>query len=106
MIDKQDGEETRLELKKSTTFKATPMPRFYHRKDPPPKPEQKKDTATSPKFPQIGLQSKSLGEGESAKDTIHRLLKGAWKDPSSQQKKVVKSSSTISHVTRKDKQTT
>lgn len=43
LLFKQDGEETRsYKLKKSTTFRASPLPSFYHKKDPLPKPELKK----------------------------------------------------------------
>ncbi|KAL5710400.1 hypothetical protein ACHQM5_020964 [Ranunculus cassubicifolius] len=117
---KKDGEEAKLDkIKKSNTFKASPLPSFYHRKDPPPVvPESKKVTTTPPKTSELGHQSNLFAEGikidkedrnnktasrtisTAAKETIHKLLEGAWEDPSTQKTKVPKNSSSVSSGTR------
>ncbi|KAF5206315.1 hypothetical protein FRX31_004097 [Thalictrum thalictroides] len=111
----KDGGETKLnKLKKNSTSKASPLPSFYHRKDTPPKPQPNKVPVTHPRSPQLGQQNKSSSEGVNtnkedlkknasrtisvtAKETIHKLFKGVRKAQSSQQEKVLKNSSSISH---------
>lgn len=81
----QKGEtaETR-KLGKSSTFKALPLPSFYHKNDPAAKPSTKKASSPSPRSPPHGQRSKhpnSASDAQkktvtnSAKQTINKLLK-------------------------------
>ncbi|KAA8525862.1 hypothetical protein F0562_007717 [Nyssa sinensis] len=90
---KQEGEESKTsKFRKSYTFKALPLPSFYHRKDFPPTPEINKIQETHRKSPLLGQQSKSAPKSKrnkaedkdknvsrtrcsSAKETISKLLK-------------------------------
>ncbi|KAI6707539.1 hypothetical protein NL676_010501 [Syzygium grande] len=85
----QKGEtaETR-KLGKSSTFKALPLPSFYHKNDPAPKPSTKKVSSPSPKSPPLGQRSKhsnSTSDAQKktitngAKQTISKLLKSTHK---------------------------
>ncbi|KAF9598809.1 hypothetical protein IFM89_031477 [Coptis chinensis] len=119
-VNAQDAEETD-KLKKCSTFKASPLPSFYHRKDPPPKTELKKVPVTHPKSPQLGRRSKSSSEGINtnkeeikksdsriisitAKEKIQNLFKSAWSAPSSQQNRKLKTLSSISRGSRMGKE--
>ncbi|KAJ0053348.1 hypothetical protein Pint_03459 [Pistacia integerrima] len=54
-------------LQKSSTFKASPLPSFYHRRNPPSKPEINKIQATRPKSPVIGARRKSMSSADKPK---------------------------------------
>ncbi|KAJ0113560.1 hypothetical protein Patl1_03524 [Pistacia atlantica] len=80
-------------LQKSSTFKASPLPSFYHQRNPPSKPEINKIQAARPKSPVIGARWKSMSSADKpkseekgktvarkissngAKETISKLLK-------------------------------
>ncbi|KAF8027192.1 hypothetical protein BT93_E0182 [Corymbia citriodora subsp. variegata] len=100
-VKEQKGEtaETR-KLGKSSTFKALPLPSFYHKNDPTAKPSTKKVSSTSPKSSPLGQRSKHSNSAtdaqkkttsNSAKQTINKLLKSTRKalNPSKETVKTV-----------------
>ncbi|XP_031248864.1 protein WVD2-like 3 [Pistacia vera] len=54
-------------LQKSSTFKASPLPSFYHRRNPPSKPEVNKIQAARPKSPVTGARRKSMSGADKPK---------------------------------------
>ncbi|XP_030533691.1 protein WVD2-like 3 isoform X2 [Rhodamnia argentea] len=86
-MKKGETAETR-KLGNSSTFKALPLPSFYHKNDPTAKSSTKKVSSTSPKSPLPCQRSKHPNSdsdaqkktiSNSAKQTINKLLKSAGK---------------------------
>ncbi|KAK9072728.1 hypothetical protein SSX86_009163 [Deinandra increscens subsp. villosa] len=66
---KESQEEEIKKLRKSLTFKATPMPSFY--KEPPPKPQLKKIPTTRPKSPKLGRTKSSVSKSSEPTEMAH-----------------------------------
>lgn len=95
-VEKQEGNDvgSNCKLRKTSTFKALPLPSFYHQKDLPPKPEAKKTPVTHSKPPMFGQIRKqaAVPKSKSSKTTEDQKPKRVMRASSFSAKETIRSS--------------